>query len=78
MIPMAETREAQTMSNTLDGRAPATSRVGPRRPVGSRRWVSPARPPNRTCTFRYASGSPKACAKSGAFIHLRLYRPTGT
>ena len=40
--------------------------------------VSHACSPNRTCTFRCASGSPEALANSGFFIHLRSNLRTGT
>src|SRR3954452_8413694 len=38
--------------------------------------VSDARLPNRTCTFRYASGFPGTMANAGARIHPRWNRST--
>ncbi len=46
-------------------------RVGDERLTASRRPVSHPPSPNRTCAFRYASGSPEDKAKSGVLIHPR-------
>ena len=49
-LAVTGTKEATPMSHATGGRVPASSRVGPKRPVGSHRWVSPARSPNRPST----------------------------
>jgi transposase-like zinc-binding protein len=44
-------------------------RVRDERRAASQRSVSHPSSPNRTCAFRYASGSPEGVAKSGVLIH---------
>ena len=46
-------------------------RVRNERRAASQRSVSHSSSPNRTCAFRYASGSPEDMAKSGVLIHPR-------
>ena len=55
----------------------AAVKVGDERRASSRRPVSRRLFPNRTCAFRYASGSPEDMAKFGVFIQARRYRWTG-
>ena len=59
------------------GFAVLTVKVGDERRASSRRPVSRRLFPNRTCAFRYASGSPEDMAKFGVFIQARRYRWTG-
>ena len=51
-------------------------KVGDERRAAFRRSVSRRLFPNRTCAFRYASGSPEDMAKSGVLIHARRKRST--
>jgi hypothetical protein len=59
------------------GFAVLTVKVGDERRATFRRPVSRRPFPNRTCAFRYASGSPEDKAKSGVLIHPRRYRRIG-
>jgi len=52
-------------------------KVGGERRIASQRPVSHRLFPNRTCDFRFASGSPEDMAKSGVPIQARRYRQTG-
>ena len=52
-------------------------KVGDERRATFRRPVSRRLFPNRTCAFRYASGSPEDMAKFGVLIQARRYRWTG-
>jgi hypothetical protein len=52
-------------------------KVGDERRATFRRSVSRRLFPNRTCAFRYASGSPEDMAKFGVLIQARRYRWTG-
>jgi hypothetical protein len=54
-----------------------TVKVGDERRATFRRPVSRRPFPNRTCAFRYASGSPEDMAKFGVLIQARRYRWTG-
>lgn len=56
---------------------PEICKVGDERRTAFRRPVSRRLFPNRTCAFRYASGSPEDMAKSGVRIHARRNRVTG-
>ena len=53
-----EAREAELLRRVRDERRAALQRL-----------VSHPSSPNRTCAFRYASGSPEDMAKSGVLIH---------
>ena len=55
---------------------PGTCKIGDERRTAFRRSVSRRLFPNRTCAFRYASGSPEDMAKSGVLIHARRNRST--
>src|SRR5882757_8882976 len=50
---------------------PEICKIGDERRAAFRRPVSRRLFPNRTCAFRYASGSPENMAKSGVLIHAR-------
>jgi hypothetical protein len=52
-------------------------KVGDERRAVFRRPVSRRLFPNRTCAFRYASGSPEDMAKFGVLIQARRYRWIG-
>ena len=52
-------------------------KVGDERRAIFRRPVSRRLFPNRTCAFRYASGSPEDMAKFGVLIQARRYRWIG-
>ena len=54
----------------------ALSRVEHQRRAALLPSVSDARPPNRTCTFRYASGSPGTLMYAGVRIHPLRKRST--
>ena len=53
------------------------SRVGGERRAAFQQPVSHRLSPNRTCAFRYASGSPEDVAKLGVLIHARRNRLAG-
>jgi len=55
---------------------PEICKIGDERRTAFRRSVSRRLFPNRTCAFRYASGSPEDMAKSGILIHARRKRST--
>ena len=55
---------------------PEICKIGDERRTAFRRSVSRRLFPNRTCAFRYASGSPEDMAKSGVLIHARRNRST--
>ena len=55
--------------DALPLRTVTTVKVGDERRTTFRRPVSRRLFPNRTCAFRYASGSPEDMAKSGVLIH---------
>jgi putative transposase len=55
---------------------PEICKVGDERRTAFRRPVSRRLSQNRTCAFRYASGSPEGMAKSGVLIHARRNRST--
>ena len=55
---------------------PEICKIGDERRAAFRRPVSRRLFPNRTCAFRYASGSPENMAKSGVLIHARRNRST--
>ena len=55
----------------------ALGKIGDQRRIASQRSVSDRLFPNRTCAFRYASGSPEGMAKSGVPIQQYRNRQTG-
>jgi len=67
--------EALEEALARDGR-PEICKIGDERRTAFRRSVSRRLFPNRTCAFRYASGSPEDMAKSGVLIHARRNRST--
>jgi hypothetical protein len=63
--------------DALPLRTIAAVKVGDERRAVFRRPVSRRLFPNRTCAFRYASGSPEDMAKFGVLIQARRYRWIG-